>query len=125
MWLTLGFSGPFLPAPRSLLSHTDSQKAFISEEVECLLLSGAIVRVSSGLLRCVAPLWTAPRKNGKLRLIFDLLISFQNQFLRDAPFCLDDLRADQSRVAKDCFMAKIDLKDAFFQGLVIFGFLNG
>lgn len=117
VWLTLGFSLPFdddfraCQPPRPVFSYSSAQVSFISAEIERLLLSGAIVQVLSGLLKTVSPLWTAEKKGGKLRLIFDL--SFQNRFLGPAPFSLDDLRVVQSLVSKDCFFASIDLQDAF------------
>jgi hypothetical protein len=117
VWLLLGFSLPLedefrscLP-PHPISSYSPAQVSYITSEIERLLLSGAIVKIASGLLRSVSPLWTADKKNGKMRLIFDL--SFQNTFLGPAPFSLDDLRVVQSLVTKDCYFASIDLRDAF------------
>ena len=61
---------PFhLPNP----SFTSKQAAFISEEIQDLLTTGAIVKCThSNPPTCISPLGCLPKKKNKYRLIIDL-----------------------------------------------------
>lgn len=88
------------------------------EEHECFLAIQALVKKRA--VRECAPVkgqfissyFLVPKPDGSKRFILNL--KKLNKFVEVLHFKLEDIRTAQKLISKDCFMASIDLKDAYF-----------
>ena len=76
-----------------------------------LLQKGVIMKVKYSLGQIVSGIFLLPKKDGTFRLILNLK-SF-NEFLTHHHFKMDSLQSIIKLVTPSCFMASIDMKDAY------------
>lgn len=97
--------------PRSYSRHVE----FIEKEIDRLLISGAVARVSNEPLVC-SPLHVAISSSGKQRLILDL--SILNENIKKTHVKFDDVQKIRFCLPKGGFMAQFDLKNGYHQILI-------
>ena len=116
-WAKEGVRLPWrqVPMPRKL-----PQKDLCSEEqhhidvaVEDMLQAGAVYENTAKNL-VLSPIYTVPKKEkGKRRLVINL--RWVNSHLRTEHFKMTTMKEIKGMIRKDAFMAKIDLKDCYWQ----------
>ena len=84
---------------------------FVSSEISKLLLSGAMVEVSSTDLHVCNPLGVAVNTSGKPRLILDL--RYGNQQLRSLNFKYEDIRTAADLFQKGDWFFKFDYTSGY------------
>lgn len=77
-----------------------------------LLSIGAISKCHPCEGQFVSKTFLVPKPNGKMRFILNL--KSLNKFIDTKHFKIEDLRTALKLISKDYFMAKLDLKDAYF-----------
>lgn len=82
------------------------------KEINKLLDKGAISRCRYSKNQCLSSYFLIKKPNGQFRIILNL--KKLNRFIKTHHFKLEDYREVLKLISKDCFMAKIDLKDAYF-----------
>jgi hypothetical protein len=85
--------------------------AFVDQEVERLLLEGAVRKVTQDEVTVVSPLGVVPKKNDKLRLILDL--RYVNSFVTPPRFRLEDLSTLAPMVKQGDYFTTIDLQSGY------------
>ena len=108
-----GYKIPFDEKPQLspsplFLSQTESKA--LEEEVQKLLLKGAVERVYSEDPGYYSRIFLVPKKNGKLRLIIDL--SKLNTFLNIQSFSMETANKFRNAILQD-WTFSIDLTDAY------------
>ena len=104
--LNEGYCLPFVEFPKRMFFRNHNSVfcnyEFVSSEISKLLLSGAVVEVSSTDLHVCNPLGVAVSTSGKPRLILDL--RYVDQHLRSLRFKYEDIRTAADLFQKgDCF----------------------
>lgn len=98
-----------LPKCRSLtLKESDIIDDCISELLESNFISPCIPCKK----QFISPVFTVPKPNGKHRFILNL--KELNKFIYVNHFKMEDYRTALKLLDKDCYMATLDLKDAYF-----------
>lgn len=82
------------------------------EAIHSLLNNGAISKCRPCQGQFISSIFLRPKPNGKMRFILNL--KKLNKFIKTSHFKLEDLRTALKLICKDCFMATLDLKDAYF-----------
>lgn len=77
-----------------------------------LLEVGAIQKCRRSKIQFLSPFFLVPKSSGGYRFILNL--RNLNTFLNPPHFKLEDYRTVSKLVFKDCFLCKIDLKDAYY-----------
>ena len=110
-----GYSLPFvdLPKRKVLSNHRSALKAsvFVSEELNKLLLSGALVEVSKHELTVCNPLGVAYNQSRKPRLILDL--QYVNKHLRSCRFKYEDIRTATGLFKQGDWFFKFDYTSGY------------
>ena len=110
-----GYCLPFveLPMSRTFQNHNSAlcYLEFVSSEISKLLLSGAMVEVSSTDLRVCNPLGVAVNSSGKPRLILDL--RYVNKHLRWCMFQYEDIRTAADLFQKGDWFFKFDYTSGY------------
>ena len=91
-----------------LLMSTDIA---VHQEIKTLLQKGVIMKVKYSPGQIVSGIFLLPKKDGTFRLILNLK-SF-NEFVT-YHFKMDSLQTIIKLVTPNCFMASIDMKDAYY-----------
>lgn len=91
---------------------TTSEIPLFEEAIQDLLLNGAISKCEACEHQFLSNIFLRPKPNGKTRLILNL--KNLNKYIETQHFKLEDLRTAVKLVNKDCLMATLDLKDAYF-----------
>lgn len=81
-------------------------------EINKLLKKGAIRPCRPEPGQFISSYFLAPKRNGTYRFIFNL--RKLNEFIETRHFKLEDIRTAKNLVTKNCFMATIDLEDAYY-----------
>ena len=89
-----------------------SEKGIISAEVDKMLSKGVIVKCRHEPCEFVSPIFITEKSDGGHRLILNL--KRLNEFIRYEHFKMDSLKDVLLLVTPNCFMAKLDLKDAYY-----------
>jgi hypothetical protein len=92
--------------------YSDKDRAHFDEAINNLLSIGAISECVPCEGQFVSSIFLTPKPNGKMRLILNL--KNLNKFIDTTHFKLEDLRTAVKLVTPDCYLAIIDLKDAYF-----------
>lgn len=82
------------------------------ESIIDLLRSGAIKKAKYYKDEFISSYFLRKKPNGKKRFILNL--KTLNSFLHCPHFKLEDFRSVKVLISESCYMAKIDLKDAYF-----------
>lgn len=88
------------------------EKESISHSIRKMLKCGAISKVQACKGQFLSKYFLIPKKDGTSRFILNL--KNLNQFIQTTHFKLEDHRVAARLIDKNCFMAKIDLKEAYF-----------
>ena len=99
-----------VPRPQIRCSHEDKYK--IDLEVNKYLNSGIIERANHSQGEYVSQIFPVPKKTGGLRIILNL--KPLNLDIVYKHFKMENLNTVLNLVEQDCFMASIDLQDAYY-----------
>lgn len=80
-------------------------------EISKLLVKGAIRQCKPVPNQFISSYFLIPKPDGSSRFIFNL--SELNQFIQTSHFKLEDIRTAKNLVTRHCFMASVDLEDAY------------
>ena len=92
------------------LPHAEADK--IKDAIQELLDKQVIVPCDSDLIEFVSPIFTTPKKDGNIRLILNL--KKLNEFVENYHFKMDNIHTALKLITRDCWMASLDLKDAYY-----------
>ena len=98
--------------PYSSNALQKDQLSLVEQEIRSLLEKEVIVKCEPEEIEFVSPIFTVPKKDGKLRLILNL--KKLNTSVKYAHFKMDSIHTILKLITKDCWMASIDLKDAYY-----------
>lgn len=84
----------------------------IKQSIESLLIKGAIRRCSPCADQFVSNVFLTPKPDGTYRMILNL--KNLNKFITCPHFKMENYRTVSNLITKNAFLAKIDLKDAYF-----------
>ena len=112
-----GFHLPFVcipvqtrePAPYRL---SDSEKLAADVEIEKLLNKGVLEQVQDIPGQVISNIFLRPKKDGSFRMILDL--TWVNKHVSYRHFKMCSLNTAKETMRRDCWMASIDLKDAYY-----------
>jgi hypothetical protein len=96
------------PKVRIISKQDPKLDGWISEGLE----KGVIARISRKEAHCILPIFTIPKPNGSVRLIFDLRII--NAYTKPPKFKLEGLKLLGGLIRPFDQLVKIDIKDAFY-----------
>ena len=91
-------------------SNTESQ--FIDSEIEILLQKGVIRPSTNEPGQFISPIFLRPKKDGHFRMILNL--KRLNQSVKYHHFKMDTIWSAVRMMRPGCYMASIDLKDAYY-----------
>ncbi|XP_073237618.1 uncharacterized protein [Porites lutea] len=97
--------------PRHIYSSL-SDKEVIDGEISKLLLKGVIKRTCHTGNRFVSNVFVRPKKDGTYRMILNL--KSLNEFVVYQHFKIDNILTALKLMRPKCFMASVDLKDAYY-----------
>ena len=100
------------PHLRRITVVNKEEDAFISEEVQSLLVKGAIVQATSEHKRFFSNIFTIPKKGGERHPIINL--KSLNKFVHHVHFKSEGIQSLRDIILPQDFMIKLDLKDAYF-----------
>ena len=104
-----------LPLPRKEIKFNSEEQILIDKEINNFLKKEIIHEVSSTELideSCISNVFLRPKPDGSYRMILNLK-SF-NSFITKQHFKMDSLNSVLTLIKKDCYFAKLDLKDAYY-----------
>ena len=84
----------------------------IDQEISTLLKKKVIVASSHEPGEYISPIFSVPKKDNKVRLILNL--KRLNEHARSFHFKMDSIHTALSLVTESCWMASLDLKDAYY-----------
>ena len=99
----------FKPKP---LAFSDEECVFVEQEIENMLDKGVIIPSTHEQGEYISNIFLRPKKDGSHRVILNLK-SF-NEFVKADHFKMDSIMTCLNLMTKDCYMASIDLKDAYY-----------
>ena len=107
------FKGDITPQQ---ISHRSSifnatERAIVQTEIDKLITKGVIVPSSPEKNDFVSTIFLRPKKDGSHRTILNL--KQFNEFVEYHHFKMDTLEAAISMMKPGCYMASVDLKDAY------------
>lgn len=91
---------------------TSNEKSLVDEEVQGMILKGAIVEVNPCEDQFVSNIFLRPKKNGTMRPIINL--KKLNTFVRAPHFKMEHLLTFLPFIRRGMFLTSLDLKDAYF-----------
>lgn len=99
----------FLPQSRQF---SNNEYSALQSLIPQLLKKGAIVPCEPLSDQFLSPIFLEPKPDGSYRLILNLKIL--NTFISTEHFKLEDFRTASRLITPNCYMAKLDLKDAYY-----------
>ena len=84
----------------------------IDEQIACFLERGVIERATHSNGECISNMFIRPKKDGSYRLILNL--KQLNESVEYHHFKMENLRNAITHMTPNCFMASIDLNDAYY-----------
>lgn len=87
-------------------------KINIDKAIQNLLMQGAIVPCQFKSNQFLSPFFLVEKQNGKKRFILNL--KRLNMYIKADHFKMEDFRTVTKLVQRNCYMASVDLKDAYF-----------
>lgn len=111
-----GFKIPFKSLPIQINepgigNYSDEEKHLIDESIVKLLSTGAVVNSQDEEGQFVSRIFTVPKPDGSRRPIINL--KYLNSFIDNPHFKMESIKTAMSLLSENCFMAVIDLKDAY------------
>ena len=110
--LTIVFSETPEQHPNHKTSFSDKEKQAITTEIDKLIEKRVIEPTGHDKGEIISPIFTRPKKDGSHRLILNL--KQLNTFSPTVHFKMDTLSTVLKLVQRNCFMASVDLKDAYY-----------
>ena len=114
-----GFLIPFREEPRQMhlpqpCRYSEDQMNLLREEVTSLVRKGAVVTVDPSALEkgFYSTLFLVPKSDGRMRPVINL--KSLNFWVRPQHFKMEGIHTLREIVAQDDWLAKLDLKDAYF-----------
>ena len=89
-----------------------AEKIFLEQEIAKLLQKGVLEEVAHTQGEFISPVFFRPKPNGSFRMILNLK-NF-NQSVKYYHFKMDTLQSALLLMEQNCFMASIDLQDAYY-----------
>ena len=86
--------------------------SLVDREIKSLLDKGVIVLSKHEPGEFISPIFTVPKKDGNVRLILNL--KRLNLFIENSHFKMDTIHTILRLVTPNCWMASLDLKDAYY-----------
>lgn len=99
----------FLPRP---ILFSENEKTIISNEIDCLLHKEVIEECESSRDQFISNIFITEKKDGTYRIILNL--KELNKIIEYHHFKMDSLKTAVNLVTKNCFLASVDLKDAYY-----------
>lgn len=99
----------FIP---SQYKFSPSEVKIIDQQIECFLQRGIIEKTTHTTGEYISNIFIRPKKDGSHRLILNL--KQLNQSVEYHHFKMENLRNAITLMTPNCFMASIDLKDAYY-----------
>ena len=84
----------------------------VDREISSLLDKGVIVSCAHEPGEFISPIFTVPKKDGTVRPILNL--KKLNSYITNSHFKMDAIRTILGLVTPNCWMASLDLKDAYY-----------
>ena len=103
---------PVQHGPPAIRAFSDTESQIIGTEIEKLLNKGVIVRTDRETGDFISPLFLREKKDGSHRMILNL--KALNESIVYHHFKMDTLGSVIKLMRPNCFMATIDLKDAYY-----------
>ena len=103
---------PLQYCPRSQSNYTEAEQAVIRSEIVKLLQKSVIVHTQHEPGEFVSPIFVRPKKDGTSRMILNL--KDLNQHVQYHHFKMETLVDAIRLMTPNCFMASVDLKDAYY-----------
>ena len=91
---------------------SDEGSNLIKDEIDKLLTKGVIKETCHEEKEFVSPIFISHKSNGGIRLILNL--KQLNKNIEYHHFKMESINTILNLITKDCFMASIDLKDAYY-----------
>lgn len=112
-----GYKIPFCARPKPKKTHNArsyslTEKAILNKIIQDLLNKGALNCCKREKGEILSPFFLRQKPNGDFRFILNL--KHLNKHINPPHFKLEDYRMVQNLIYKNCFMASLDLKDAYF-----------
>lgn len=112
-----GYSIPFKSQPSQdeipdTYPKTPEEDVEYNNAIKKLLDIGAICNCNHNKDEFISSVFLIPKSNGQKRFILNL--KKLNKFIQTHHFKMEDYRTASKLISKNCFMASIDLKDAYF-----------
>ena len=93
-------------------TFTLAKQSIIDDEIAKLLAKKTIKPSQHECIQFISPIFTTPKKDGSHRLIFNLKVL--NRSVAYYQFKMDTLETAIRLMTPGCFMASIDLRDAYY-----------
>lgn len=91
---------------------SDTEIKELKLSITKLLTMGAIIKCKDMPDQFISKIFLIPKKDGTYRFILNL--KMLNKFINSEHFKMEDIRTASKLINKNCFMATIDLQDAYF-----------
>lgn len=98
--------------PPHQIQFSPAEMADVDTEIGKLLKKGVLVESSHEIGEFICTIFTRPKKDGSRRMIFNL--KPLNEYITYHKFKMDTLKTALTLVNKQCFMASLDIKDAYY-----------
>lgn len=98
--------------PTVASNFNSEQREFLRQEINKLESKGIIQKCDHEPGEFISPIFLTPKSDGSYRLILNL--KKLNEHMPYVHFKMQTIEAVLNLVTKNCFMAKIDLKDAYY-----------
>ena len=93
-------------------SISKEHETMIDEEISKLEAKSVIVKTSHESGEFISPIFSVPKKDNKVRLILNL--KKFNEHVKSYHFKMDSIHTALSLMTEGCWMASLDLKDAYY-----------
>lgn len=103
---------PQQPFPPREIQFNQHESKIIDAEISKLLAKKVIIESVSTCNEYISNIFTRPKKDGSFRLILNL--RYLNEKVQYRHFKMESLHSALNLMTKDCFMASIDYKDAYY-----------
>lgn len=108
----LEIGNPDQPRPRPEIQFNSEEKAIINAEITHLLKLGVIEPAVHCPNEYISSIFVRKKKSGKYRMILNL--KGLNKYVEKHHFKMDTLWSAVRLMTPNCFMASLDLKDAYY-----------
>lgn len=109
-------SDPCKLCSRKEIKFSDQEKTIISDLIMKLRDKGVVKHAKHEQGEIISNIFIRPKSDGTYRLILNL--SRLNDHMEKIHFKMDTLKTALNLVKKNCFFAKLDLKDAYYSILI-------